>query len=97
MAGQRDIFQRQTLSGEEVTVGDLTVRPQSQALVIRWPSGGIVWNRPTAVLVERDGQTQRIPILDVTRLAILAIVGFSIVYVVASIVLSARRRRNRNA
>ena len=96
MTGPGDIVQRQTLSGQAVSVGDLTVRPQSQALVIRWPSGGMVWNRPTAVLVERDGQTQRIPILDVTRLAILAMVGFGIVYVVASIVLSARRRRNRN-
>ena len=44
-----DVFQWQTISGDPTTVGDVTVTPQSQALTIRWPYGGAVWNRPTAV------------------------------------------------
>jgi hypothetical protein len=50
-----------------VTVHDVTVTP-SRELVVRWPKSGLVWNRPTAVLVEQDGQTRRIPIVDVTRI-----------------------------
>jgi hypothetical protein len=61
MVGSREAW------AEPLTVGDVTVTPRSRALVVRWPKGGFVWNRPTAVLVERDGQARRIPIVDVTR------------------------------
>jgi hypothetical protein len=83
-------------SGEEVTVGDVTLTPQSQALTIRWPNGGAVWNRPVAVLVERDGQTERIPVVDVTRIAQLVLLGLGFVLSIASLTLSIRQRRNRN-
>ena len=55
-------------SSQPVTAGEITITPQSQALIFRWPHGGFVWNRPVAVVVERPGQTQRIPILDLTRI-----------------------------
>ena len=57
MSKLKDRIQWQAVSGEEVTVGDVTLTPQSQALTIRWPNGGFVWNRPVSVLVERGGQT----------------------------------------
>lgn len=96
MTGQ-PLIQRQTLPGPAVTVGDLTVRPQAQAIVLRWPSGGVVWNRPTAILVERGGHTERIPIVDVTRLAVLALAAFSVMVLAASIVTQSRRRREARA
>jgi hypothetical protein len=96
MAGFNDMFQWQTLSGDPVTVGDVTVTPQSQALSIRWPNGGFVWNRPVAMLVERNGEIERIPIIDVTRVAQLALIGFSLVFSAFVFVLSARQRRKRN-
>ena len=65
----KDIIQYQTLSADPIVVGDTRVTPQTQTLSIRFPFGGMVWNRPAAVLVERDDVTQRIPILDVTRVA----------------------------
>jgi hypothetical protein len=55
-------------SGHPVTAGEITVTPHSQALIVRWKQGGFVWNRPVAVVVEQSGQTQRIPILDLTRI-----------------------------
>ena len=58
-----------TLAGSPVTVNQLTVTPLAQSLTIRWPQGGFVWNRPVAIIVERDGQSVRMPILDVTGLA----------------------------
>jgi hypothetical protein len=91
-----DKIQLQTVSGEEVTVRDVTLTPQSQVLTIRWPSGGFVWNRPLAVLVERDGQTERIPVVDVTRIAQLAFLGLSLVFSIVAIILSIRHRRDQN-
>ena len=93
MKRPKDMFKWQTISGDKVTVGDVTVTPQSQALTIRWPNGGLVWNRPAAVLVERGEQTERIPIVDVTRIAQLGLLGLSLVLTTMAIVLSVRRRR----
>ncbi len=89
----KDVVQWQTISGEEVTIGDVTLTPQSQALTLRWPNGGGVWNRPVAVLVERDGQTERVPIVDVTRVAQLTLFGMSLVFSLVTVVLSIRKRR----
>ena len=63
----------QTKTGEPITAGGRTITPQSKALVIHFPFGGLVWNRPTAVLVQQGDQTEQITIPDVTRLAQLAL------------------------
>lgn len=68
------VFQWQEFTGEAVTAGDVTVTPQSWALSIRLPFGGLVWNRPTAVLVSQNGRSRRIPVVDVTRIVVLAAV-----------------------
>ncbi len=89
-----EIIQWQTLSGKAVTVGDVTVVPQSQALTLRWGRfGGLVWNRPAALLVERGDQTERIPIVDFTRSAQLSLLGFCLVVCLVVLVVSARQRR----
>jgi hypothetical protein len=90
MARFKEMFQLQTASGNPVTVGDVTLTPQSQALIVRWPSGGFVWNRPAAILVERGGQTERIPIVDVTRIVQLGLLGFSWVFSIVVFVKLAR-------
>jgi hypothetical protein len=89
-----DIIKWQTVAGEAVTVGDVTVVPQSQALTLRWGRyGGLVWNRPVAVLVERGGQTERIPIVDVTRAVQLGLLGFCLIFCMVAFVVSTQRRR----
>jgi hypothetical protein len=92
----RDILHSETTSGGEVTVGDVTVTPQSKSLTLRWPLGGLVWNRPVAVLVERGEQRERIPIVDVTRIVQLGLLAFSVVFTVVIFMLSAKRRRSRD-
>jgi hypothetical protein len=72
-----DVLSAREASAEPVTVGDLTVTPRSRALVVRLRNGGFVWNRPTAVLVERDGRTRRIPIVDVSRVLQVGLLGFA--------------------
>jgi len=92
----KELLQWQTISGDKVTIGDVTVTPQSQALTIRWPQGGFVWNRPAAVLVEGGERTERIPIVDVTFIAQLGLLGLSLVFTMMTILLSVRRRREQN-
>lgn len=90
-------FSWETMSGESVRVGEWTITPQSQVLQVRLPFGGFVWHRPVRVVVERGGSgsvasrtSQTISIPDVTRQALWAILGLSIVI---NLLLS--RSRNR--
>lgn len=92
----REMIQWQTTLGKPISVGDVTLTPQSQALIVRWPNGGLVWNRPTAILVERQHQTQRIPIFDVTRILQLGLLGFSLLLGIITFALTVQYRRNGN-
>jgi uncharacterized spore protein YtfJ len=92
----KDQFQVHTVVGQPVIVGDTTVTPQSQALIVRLPIGGFVWNRPTAVMVERDGQVQRIPIKDSTRIFQLLIFGCSVVLSILSLMKLFQRKEFRS-
>jgi hypothetical protein len=78
MARPGEIFQWQNLSGNPVQIGDTTLTPQSRVLTVRSHFGGFVWNRPSAILIERGGHTERLPILDVTRIGLLAVVCLSV-------------------
>jgi hypothetical protein len=90
------MIQCQTVSGSPVTVGDITLTPQSQALTIRWPSGGWVWNRPVAILVERGQQATRVPIVDVTRALQLGLLSLSVVLGIVTFALMIGQGRDRN-
>ena len=96
MAGLKEMLKWQRLSGDKVSVGDVTVTPQSQALTVRWPNGGFVWNRPVSVLVQRGEGTERIPIVDVTRMAQLGLLGLGVVFSVVALMVSVRGRRVQN-
>jgi hypothetical protein len=76
----KDIIQWQTRSGDKITVGDVVITPQSQALIVRWPYGGLVWNRPVALLVDWGDRAEHIPIVDVTRRVQLALWGLSLIF-----------------
>lgn len=86
----------ETNVGEPIQATQATVTPESRALIVEWPGGGFVWNRPAAVTVERDGQSERYRIVDVTRLAQVAlfVAGLSSILIVAVL---ARSRRNSHA
>jgi hypothetical protein len=86
-------FKWDATSGETVTRGDVAVTPQSRALTVRWTRGGWVWNHPVAVLVERDGQQRRVPIVDITRVVQLGLYGFSLVFILMGFYMMVRKRR----
>ena len=68
----------ETLTGQPVKVKDTQLRLRSQVVELRLPfaSGGLIWNRPVAVVVSTaDGRDQILPIQDVTRTAMLVLAG----------------------
>ncbi len=83
-------------SAEPIVVGDTRLTPQSQSLVVQFPFGGFIWQRPTAVIVERDDLTQRLPIVDVTRLTQIVLFGLVLTFSVIITVLAQRQRRDRH-
>jgi len=92
----KDIIQYQTVSADPIVVGDTRVTPQSQALTIRLPFGGMVWNRPSAVLIERDDMTQHIPIVNVTRVVQIVLFGLILSFSAIITLLAAQRARPRS-
>ena len=92
----KDLLQVQTVSGQKVAVESLTVTPQSQALIVRLPIGGFVWNRPAAILVEQNGTAKRLPIVDITRILQLGLLGFSLVLSIVSLVKFSQRKERRS-
>ena len=75
------LFRVETLTGQPVKVKDTQLRVRSQVLQLRLPviSGGLIWNRPVAVLVRTaDDQDQILPIRDVTRNIMLTLLVLSL-------------------
>lgn len=71
----------ETLTGGPVSINNTQLRLRSQVLQLRPPAGngGLIWNRPVAVLVNTpDGQERILPVRDVTRVTILALLAFSL-------------------
>ena len=76
-----DLVQWHKASGKPVVVHGLTLTPQSQVLIVRFPWGACVWHRPTAILVEQNGGVERLPIVDLTRFIQLGLVGLGVVII----------------
>lgn len=89
-------LQRQTISGNKTKIGDQVVTPQSQSVTLRWPYGGLAWNRPTAVLVKQDDQTTRIPIMDITRILVWGFLGLGLFFAMMTVLSSNQQRRMKN-
>jgi hypothetical protein len=69
---------REIRTGETMRAGDLEITPQTSVLKIQFPGhhAGIIWNRPRAVIVRTsDGQESTLPVRDVTRIAIWAMLA----------------------
>ncbi len=86
----------ETRCGEPLLAGDTEIIPQSQALTIRWPNGGYVWNRPVAIVIRRGDQEERLPIVDITLLARLALLALGAVSSLSFLILSIQGRRSRS-
>jgi hypothetical protein len=78
--------------GRPTTVGDRTITPVARSLITRWPGGGFVWSTPTAVLVERGGSAERIPIGNLNGRILRAMRVGAVVLIAAWIAMDRKRR-----
>ena len=75
------LFETETHSGQPIQAGLLKITPFSKALILRLPgaNGGLIWNRPTSLLVQTaDGREQVVPVADVTRRAQWLLLGMGL-------------------
>jgi hypothetical protein len=71
MAKKTKYMQYGVHEGPPQQVGGWSLTPQARTFLINTPWGGVVWNRPTAVIARKDDITQHHPIPDPTRAALL--------------------------
>jgi hypothetical protein len=73
----------ETLSGISIQTGTNKITPFSQAVKLMLPGsrGGLIWNRPVSVLVQGfDGSENVLPVVDVTRIAQIALLGIGLAF-----------------
>ncbi len=73
----------ETLPGGTIQSGPNKITPFSQAVKLMLPGsrGGLIWNRPVSVLVQgTDGSENVLPVVDVTRIAQLALLGVGLAF-----------------
>lgn len=92
MRRAENLIELKTETGNPLYVGDCKLTPQSQALIIGGSSGGMVWNRPVALLVEQDGELKRFPILDLTRIIQLGLICSGLIFSIFSLGILFRRK-----
>jgi len=81
-------------TGQPIRVGQVTLIPISQVLHIQLAKlpVGFIWNRPMAIKVETADEAEQIlPVQDVTRLALIAIAGFTLL---GALLIAAARRKS---
>lgn len=72
----------ETKAGKATQAGDVTIIPFANSVQLRLPfiKGGLIWNRPTAVAVQTaQGQEYILPVQDVTRQILLALIGATLI------------------
>ena len=87
---QTSLFRVGTLNGPPIDVphGQVYLRSQFVQLLFPVINGGLIWNRPATVVVRSwDGQERVLPIVDITRIALLALAGLGLATALVSVLL----------
>jgi hypothetical protein len=102
MAQNGEWLSWQSLTGQPVKVGALTLTPVARRLLVRWPGGGLLWLHPEAVLVQphglfrrRRGQVRRVPVPDPTLTLWLTLWACTLIALALPGLVYLRRRTNR--
>ncbi|HET6445568.1 MAG TPA: hypothetical protein VFI27_13410 [candidate division Zixibacteria bacterium] len=65
-----------SVSGEPIQSGDTVITPVSKVFTVRAPYIDFIWNRPVEIQIQKGDESSTIPIVNVNRLAQMAIFGF---------------------
>jgi hypothetical protein len=71
----QDHVEWRTVSGTPIEAHGMTITPRSWSIVFHFGRGGFVFNRPVGLRVEREGETETIPILNINRIVKWSMVG----------------------
>jgi hypothetical protein len=74
------------------SVGDTEITACSQTMVVDLPFGHLAWNRPSSLRVQHGGTTRVVPIVDLTRLAQLAICASAFAALIGAVAAGRRAR-----
>ena len=66
MEQRKNIVRLKTVRGKSIVTDNNIITPLSQALIVRFPFGGLIWNRPVAIEVDTGKDIRRLPIVDIT-------------------------------
>ena len=94
---QTSILRIETLTSPPVTIQDTQLHVRSQLVQLRFPTinGGLIWNRPVAVVLRTlDGQEKIVPISDVTRTAMFTLAGLCVTGLFVLLIL--RRKKSES-
>ena len=70
-------FEIQVQTGTPIKVDELTIKPVSQSFSWIGKRAGVVWNRPYAIQVQDGEKTIQLPVVDLTRLALIFLWGIT--------------------
>lgn len=72
------------------------VTPEAFVLSVCWANYGFVWNLPVALTVNRAGRSQRVVIVDATRLIVWALWLLTVWAGLAGVLALLKPRRRKN-
>jgi len=70
----------QTRTGTTIEKEGLTLQPVTQSVLWLGQRFGFVWNRPYAIRVDDGETTAQVPIVDLTRIAIIILWGLTALF-----------------
>lgn len=68
-------FRTYRQEAEVARTGATAILGETRVVSLRWGRFGAIWSHPTAVTVVRAGRAERIPVVDVTQVAVFALLG----------------------
>jgi len=94
-AVREPILQVNTSRGEPITTRYGQIVPLARVVKLRWPGGGLNWNRAAAIEIQEGQSQRRLPIKNATSRTVFTIVltGLAITLSISSFL--KRRRRNQ--
>ena len=95
-AAREPFLRVKTSRGEPITTRYGQIVPLARIVKLRWPGGGLTWNRPAAIEVQEGQSQHRLPIRNATSRTIFTMVltGLAITLSISSFL--KRRRRNHH-
>lgn len=76
----------ETLRGAPRQAGGVTVTPTARRLTLRWPGGGLVSTRPSAIEIETERGVRRVRIIPFRRVALAMLAGITLATLAGAVV-----------